>query len=266
MAWGSYADLVNDRDVDAVYISLPNSMHHEWAIKCLRAGKHVLCEKPIAANRARAVEMFDVAQQTGRLLIEAFMYRCHPGIERVIELVRGGAIGRVKIIRSHFTFNRPEKAEDVRYQKALAGGSIMDVGCYTVNFARALTGEEPVNVHGLAHQHGFGVDDFAGAVMQFPSGVIAVLTCGMTVQADRTTYVGGAGGYLSIDTPWFTDGRYTIVRGEQKEFGHVACALPPYALEAQVFAECVSGKRKPWITREDSLGNMAVLDAWRKQI
>lgn len=134
---GSYADLLADETVEAVYVSLPNGLHHEWTVRALEAGKHVLCEKPIASNAAQAETMFDAAERAGRVLVEAFMYRCHPAIDALIETVRRGEIGQVRLIRSHFTFHRPVDADDARYRADLAGGAMMDVGCYCLHFARA---------------------------------------------------------------------------------------------------------------------------------
>ena len=140
---GSYDELLAEPGLEAVYISLPNHLHHEWTLKALAAGKHVLCEKPIASNAAEAEEMFAAAEAAGLVLIEAFMYRCQPAVREFISRVRNGAVGEVRIIRTNFTFNRPASETDPRYHADMAGGSLMDVGCYCINLARALTGSEP---------------------------------------------------------------------------------------------------------------------------
>jgi predicted dehydrogenase len=263
--------LLEHPDIDAVYISLPNSLHHQWSIRTLQAGKHVLCEKPIGASAVEAEEMFAVAQQTGRVLVEAFMYRCQPVIKEVLELVRNQAIGQVKLIRSNFTFNRPPSSDDVRYQADLAGGSLMDIGCYCINFTRAIVGREPTEVHAVVHRYESGVDDWAAGTMSFGGEVLSTFTCGMSVSNERTTFIGGSDGYIKIDFPWFSDGTFEIVRGDlrtppERETKSIPNPIEPYALEAEAFARIVQDGDAPWITKEDSIGNMKVLDELRRQV
>ncbi len=262
----AYEQLLADPSVEAVYNSLPNALHHEWTIRALEAGKHVLCEKPMAVTVAEAEEMFDAAERHGRLLVEAFMYRCHPAVEELIQTVRRGAIGELKLIRTHFTFNRPEPVDDVRYQPDLAGGSLMDIGCYCVNLARAIAGKEPTAMHALAHLHPSGVDDYAAGMLDFGGHVLSAFTCGMTVDADRTTYAGGSEGYVVIDTPWFSDGTFTLVRGDQRETIRAEAPRDPYALEAEAFAAAACGEAEPWISQADTLGNVRVLAELRRQV
>jgi len=268
VAYPSYDELLGDDSVEAVYVSLPNSLHRKWTVKALEAGKHVLCEKPIASNRAEAIEMFDAARRCGRVLVEAFMYRCHPAIRKLIKTVHEGAIGRVKLIRSHFTFNRPDAPEDVRFQPELAGGSLMDVGCYCINLARAVAASEPSAMHAIAHRHASGVDDYAAGCLDFDGQTLAAFTCGMTVEADRTTFIGGSDGYLEIDTPWFCDGSFTLVtdKGDHRQTVRAAAPMEAYALEADAFAAVIRDGTKPWISELDTLGNMRVLDELREQL
>lgn len=258
-----YEQLLADDEVEAVYVSLPNSLHHEWSIRALEAGKHVLCEKPLATSAAEAEAMFAAARKHDRLLVEAFMYRCHPAIESLLEQVHNGAIGQVRLIRSHFTFQREASAADVRYQSELHGGSLMDVGCYPINFARAIVGSEPTEASVYLNRHALGVDQYAAGMLNF-DGVLAVFTCGMTVQADRTTFIGGSEGYLRIEDPWFSQGEYHIVRPDGVESRNLPSDKGLYALEAERFAAAVDGQ-PPWITPDDSLGNMRVLDMLRAE-
>ena len=268
VAYPSYDELLADDSVEAVYVSLPNSLHREWTIKALEAGKHVLCEKPIASNTAQAIEMFDAARRSDRVLVEAFMYRCHPGIEKLIKMVHDGAIGRVKLIRSHFTFNQPDATQDICFQPELAGGSLMDVGCYCINLARAVAGSEPTAMHAVAHRHASGVDDYAAGCLDFDGQTLAAFTCGMTVEADRTTFIGGSDGYLEIDLPWFCDGTFTLVtdKGDDRQTVRAANRMEPYALEADTFAAVIRDGIEPWISETDTLGNMRVLDELRRQV
>jgi predicted dehydrogenase len=263
-AHGSYEALLADPEVEAVYISLPNSMHHPWTLKALAAGKHVLCEKPIAANAEQAEEMFAAAKQHERVLIEAFMYRCHPAVQDAIRRVRAGEIGDVKLIRSHFTFQRPVNTADVRYQSDLAGGSIMDVGSYCVNFSRALAGKEPERVHAIANICETGVDDYAAGTLDFGNGTLAVFTSGMTVQADRTTFVGGSKGYLAFEMPWFCEGKFTICKDGELETIQRGSLSSQYAMEADAMARVLRDDEEPFMTEVDTLGNMRTLDQLRK--
>jgi D-xylose 1-dehydrogenase (NADP+, D-xylono-1,5-lactone-forming) len=265
-AHGDYESVLSRVDVDAVYISLPNSLHHRWTLEALEAGKHVLCEKPLAVRVEEAEAMFAAARRAGRVLVEAFMYRCHGAVRRLIETARSGQIGDVRIIRTHFTFNRPAARDDVRYQAELAGGSLMDVGCYCINLARAITAEEPAKMHALAHLHDLGVDDYAAGVLGFPGGAVCSFTCGMTVENDRTAYIGGSEGWLAMEDPWFASGEFTLVRGGEPAAINISETLPPYALEAEMFARVVRGEAPPWITPEDTLGNLRVLETLRRQV
>ncbi len=265
-AHASYEALLSDSEVEAVYVSLPNHLHHEWTLKALDAGKHVLCEKPLAANRHQAAEMFAAAERHQHVLVEAFMYRCKPSVREFLRRIHSGAIGEVRLIRSHFTFNRPASDTDARYHSQMAGGSLMDVGCYCVNFSRAIANEEPLNHQALAHLHASGVDDYAAGLLRFPNNALGSFTCGMTVESDRTTFVGGSEGWMSIDFPWLDGESFVIVRGDSRETVTMPSPKPIYALEADAFAACVHEGTAPWISKEDTLGNMCVLDELRRQV
>ena len=244
--WASYEALLEDPEVDAIYISLPNSLHHAWSIKALQAGKHVLCEKPISVNAAEAEEMFDVAAQCGRVLVEAFMYRCQPVVQEILRKVHDGCLGELRIIRTHFTFERPANAADVRYQPALAGGALMDVGSYCINFSRALVGSEPVSAHAVQHKHETGVDDYTVGTLEFANGTLCIFSCGMALQADRTTFLAGSEGHLAVELPWLSTGDYRITRSGETEHFQVPPPQPVYALEADAFAAIVLDNAEPF--------------------
>lgn len=267
----SYDALLENDKVEAVYISLPNSLHHPWTLKALAAGKHVLCEKPLAASAQQAAEMFAAAEKAGQYLMEAFMYRCNPTVQKLLQMVHQGAVGELKVIRSHFTFNRTDMDDDVRYQPLLAGGSIMDVGCYCINLSRALTNREPTDVQAIVHRHATGVDDYAAGVLDFGGEVLASFSCGMTLCNDLTTYVGGSEAYLAIDTPWFSKGEIVRVSGSlatgfTSETIKVSTTENQHALLADNMAAVVCDEAAPCITKTDSIGNMRVLDALRAQL
>ena len=259
----SYEAVLKTPGVEAVYIALPNGLHHEWGIRAMEAGKHVLCEKPIACNAREAVEMFEVAKRTGRTLVEAFMYRTHPAIRDLVRRVRGGELGEIRLIRSNFSFSREIAPKDARYHQDQAGGGLMDVGCYCTNFCRALAGGEPTEATAVAHLHGNGVDDYAAGLLRFGDATLATFTCGMTVKSDWSTHVAGTLGQIHIESPWFTDGRYTIVRPQGVDVVEFPADKDPYAMEAEAFAAAARGEAEPWITAQDTQGNMRVLDQLR---
>ena len=263
-AFNSYESLINDSEIDAIYNPLPNGLHAEWSIKAMNAGKHVLCEKPMARNISEVEEMFKVSEQTGKVLIEGFMYRAHPAIQKLIETVRNGTLGKVKLIRSNFSFTREVMDSDARYKAEHAGGGLMDVGCYCVNLARAIMGKEPSETSCIAHIHDKGVDDYAAGLLNFNGETLMTFTCGMTVMNNWTTYISGDEGEIEIDAPWFCDGTFKLTKGEQSEVIKAKTDIPMYALEAEAFSKAVAGG-EPWITKEDTLGNMRVLDQLRQQ-
>ncbi len=259
-----YDALLADQEIDAVYLALPNGLHHEISIKALRAGKHVLCEKPIALNAREAEEMFAVSQETGKTLIEAFMYRAHPQTHALLETVQSGAIGDLKLIRSNFTFAREVLDSDARYDPAHGGGSLMDVGCYCTNFTNALAGAEPIESNAIAHLIN-GVDDYAAGSLKYASGLLATFTCGMTVASDQSAHIAGTLGRIEMDRFWQGKEGFTIIRPDaDPEFITVEEDRPIYAVEADAFAAAVHGEAAPFATREDTLSNMRLMDDLRK--
>ncbi len=258
-----YESVLQHQDVDAVYLALPNGLHEPWAIRALETGKHVLCEKPIARNHPEALRMFETAERCGRVLIEGFMYRTLPTIDTLIQRVREGEIGDLRLIRSNFTFERAVSPGDARYDACQGGGSLMDVGCYCVHFIRALTGQEPTQMSAIAKLHESGVDEYAAGLLGFASGTLATFTCGMSVKSNPTTFIAGTKGQIQIDAFWFSKEGFQITRGTDTEVCQFPDSQPPYAAEADAFAEAVDG-RAPWISKVDSLANMKVLDGLRR--
>src|SRR5437868_9437815 len=175
-AYGSYDALLADADVEAVYISLPNTMHCEWSIRALEAGKHVLCEKPLSRVPSDVQAAFDAADRTGRLLSEAFMYRHNPQTKRAKQLVAEGAIGELRLIRAAFSY-RLYDTDNIRLSTALAGGALMDIGCYAVSGAR-LFGGEPEKVYGEAWFGPSGTDWVFTGLRRVPGNASAAFDCG----------------------------------------------------------------------------------------
>src|SRR5947207_9230101 len=199
-AFGSYEKLLTDPAIEAVYISLPNTLHCEWSIKAMEAGKHVLCEKPLSRHPDEVASAFDAADRTGMLLMEAFMYRHNPQTKKLKELVDGGAIGELRLIRSTFSYGLYDE-DNIRLRTDVEGGALMDVGCYNVSGSRLLGGE-PERVWGEAWYGPSGTDWVFTGTMRFPGNVIATFDCG-TAMVDRDELEAiGSEGALFLDDPW----------------------------------------------------------------
>jgi predicted dehydrogenase len=281
---GSYEALLADPDVDAIYISTPHPMHAEWAIKAAEAGKHILCEKPIAMNHADAKACVDAARTHDVFLMEAFMYRCQPLMAKVVELVRAGAIGDVQLIRASFGFRCPFDLDSRLLSHALGGGGILDVGCYPVSFSRLIAGvalgqefANPLQVKGLANVGAeSGVDEWACAVLEFPGNILAQVSTGVQCAQDNGATIFGSEGQMDIPTPWFASGKEEggsgdiIIRaeGQAPETITVETDKGIYGIEADLVAASIANRQapSPAMTWEDTLGNMATLDAWRREI
>lgn len=276
----TYDALLADDTVDAVYISTPNALHHEWTLKALAAGKHVLCEKPIGVTAAEAEEMFDTAQKHGRRLMEAFMYRCHPLTAAWLGAIEAGEIGDVTLIRTSFCYRAHHIDGNVRYSVPLAGGALMDIGCYCVNLSRRVAGAEPASVHVTGRLHESGVDVFTAGTLVFPGGITASFTCGMDTQADNTTHIAGRDGWIEVPRAWkpLGDQSTYIVDGQNppkqdgggakrgREERSVTTDVPLYGIEADAFAGVALDGDTPPVTRDGSIGNMRVLDTMRAQL
>jgi predicted dehydrogenase len=258
-AYDSYDALLADPDIDAVYISLPNSMHLEWTGRALRAGKHVLCEKPLSRRPADVAAAFDLAEREGRLLMEAFMYRHHPQTARLADLVRSGAIGRLRLIRTSFSFNATDPA-DVRLTTELDGGSLMDVGCYCVNAARLLAGE-PELVSGVQVVGGGAVDLAFTGWMRFGDDVLAHFDSGLVCDDRFELEVVGDEASLYLPDPWHcVQPRIELRRAHTAEVIKVE-AGNPYGLEADNLAAAIRGAGPPLLGREDATGQARALEA-----
>ncbi len=258
-AYGSYEALLDDPDLDAVYISLPNSMHREWSIRSLEAGKHVICEKPFSRHTADVEEAFDAAERTGRLLTEAFMYRHNPQTARLVELVRDGAIGELRVIRSAFSYSLYD-ADNIRLRTDVDGGSLMDVGCYCVSGSRLLAGE-PDSVVGRSCVGPTGTDWVFAGSMQFPGDVFALFDCGTCLPERDELEVIGREGSLFLDDPWHG---YEPVIELRRDNGTEKIELEPvdsYRLELENLADAIAGEAPLLLGRDDALGQARTIEA-----
>jgi predicted dehydrogenase len=258
-AYGSYEELLADPDVDAVYISLPNTMHREWSIRSLEAGKHVICEKPFSRRPEDVEAAFDAAERTGRLLTEAFMYRHNPQAERIAELVRDGAIGELRVIRSAFSYSLYD-VDNIRLRTDLDGGSLMDVGCYCISGSRLLAGE-PESVFGRAYIGPSGTDWAFTGSLRFPGDVLALFDCGTClIERDELEAIGSEGS-LFLDDPWH--GQRPVIelrRSDGTELIELE-RVDSYQLELENLADAVAGSAPLLLGREDALGQARTIDA-----
>ena len=275
----TYDELLADRDVEAIYVALPNAHHRHWTERALEAGKHVLCEKPLAPRPGDAESMFDAAERNRRVLMEAFMYRSHPVTEAVLDELARGAIGELRMVRASFCFRLRHRDANIRFSPELAGGALMDVGCYCLDLARRVAGTEPARATVSARVHASGVDESAVGTLAFPGGELASFSCGMGLQADNTAYICGDEGYLEIPVPWKPPETEAIYRrhtmaspraeggsgGPQRKERAVDAGRPVFALEADDFAATVRDGAAPRTTRAQSVGNARLLASLRKQ-
>jgi len=265
-----YETLLEDPAVDCVYIPLPNHLHLPWTLKALSAGKHVLCEKPIACTAQEACEM-DAAAGRGRLLLmEALMYRFHPRSREIKQLVSDGRIGPPRLVRSAFCFHMAAEIlnarDNLRLRPDRGGGALLDVGCYSVSVARWMMGAEPTRVQAQAIYHDTGVDVHVVGTLQFPGGGLATVAASFISALQQTFTVAGAAGAIDLPhdafIPWLKDAAY-ILRGRDQETGsrHVVPGADEYQLMVEHFGDAVSGKSRLDFVFEDSIANMKVLDA-----
>jgi predicted dehydrogenase len=252
-AHASYEALLDDAAVDAVYIGLPNSLHHPWTMRALAAGKHVLCEKPYSRHPAEVAEAFDAADAAERVLMEAFMWRHTPQARRFVELLP--EVGRLQAIRASFSF-RIEDQADVRLTADLDGGSLMDVGCYSVSGARLVAGAEPIRVLGEQTLASSGVDMTFAGLLRFPDEVIATITSGFTSDDASLEAVGDAS-ILVMRSPW--QGKARALWLGDREIP--VTPVDPYPLELENMSAAILGEAEPLLGREDALGQARAIAA-----
>jgi predicted dehydrogenase/aryl-alcohol dehydrogenase-like predicted oxidoreductase len=282
-AYGSYEELLADKTIDAVYVATPHPMHAQWAIAAMNAGKHVLCEKPMALH-AYDVEAMQAAAEANRVvLLEAYMYRCHPQTVKLVEMIAAGAIGELRMIQAAFGFHwpKPFNAESRLTNNALGGGGILDVGGYPVSLARLLAGAatgkrfaDPVEVKGAGHLESTGVDGYTAAVLKFPGDIVAQVSTGVQLNQENVARIYGTDGWILVSHPWGLGGderglKMTLHKGGKAEEIVTKADKGLYAYEADALAEAVrSGEEvpAPAMSPADSLGQARTLDQWRKQV
>ncbi|MEI8717334.1 aldo/keto reductase [Mesorhizobium sp. ISC11] len=278
-----YDALLADPDIDAVYISIPHPGHAQWAIKAAEAGKHVLCEKPLALTAFEADAMMHAARKAGTFLGEAFMYRLHPQTKKLVELIRSGVIGEIRMIKSSFGFAMPGFMPQHRlYANDLAGGGILDVGGYPVSMVRLIAGaavgkpfSEPDKVVGTAHLGQSGVDEWASALLHFPGGIVAEVSCSISLNQDNVLRILGTRGRIEVPDFWFAGGNRDVGLGRidviasdgTRQTISVDEKRHVYSFEVDAAGEAIraGGQEFAWpgMAWAESLGTLRVLDKWR---
>ena len=283
--YGSYDELLADPEVKAVYVATPHPQHAEWAIKCAEAGKHVLCEKPLGVNFHEAAAIVEAAVANNVFLMEAFMYRCAPQTAELVRLIREErAVGDVRVIQATFSFHAGYNEASRILANDLAGGGILDVGCYPVSMSRLIAGAaagkdfaDPAEVKGVAHLGKTGVDEWAVGSLKFPGDVVAQVATGVQVNQENVVRIFGSEGNLFIPMPWVPareggTSKMVLTRKGEKTPREITVESPRhiYAIEADVVGLSVAAGRKqapaPAMTWDDTLGNLRALDAWRSSV
>lgn len=268
-AHGSYEALLADPEIDAIYNPLPNSMHAEWSIRCAEAGLPVLCEKPLAVNAAEAETMVVAFEQRDLLLAEAFMYRFNPQTQKVLALLRAGAVGELTLVNASFSFAlSPDDTENIRLSRELAGGGLMDAGCYPVSLTRLMTGEEPQGAHAVSRiGTRSGVDEVFAGVLDFPSGAVGMIDCSVRSQFTQTCDLRGTAGRIRVNEAFVVPTqRDSLIEtwGPGDEYSRIS--IPPansYTLMAEDFADALLLGSPPQFPASDGVANMRAIDMLR---
>jgi len=278
-SWGSYQALLDDPEVEAVYIAVPHPGHAEWILKSARAGKHILCEKPATMNAGEMEAALRAVKEGGVFFMEAFMYRTHPQTQSLVDLLRSGEIGEVKLIQCTFSFDAGYQPDSRLFANRLGGGGIMDVGCYCASMARLVAGvalggtiAEPLEVKGMATlDPGEKTDLLATAELRFEKGILAQLNTGVQLSLENAVRIHGSRGRITVHEPWFagTKGAKIVVepRGGEARVISTESDLDLYGTEIDLVAKFKGAGQAPFPAPgwDDTLGNMRLLDAWRKQ-
>jgi len=272
--------LLQRPEIQAVYVATPHPLHEPLAVECIEAGKHVLCEKPLAMDAAGVERMLAAARRRGTFLMEALMYRCHPLMQALVTELRAGTIGQVSHVRADFGFRTRRVPESRVFNPALGGGAILDVGCYPLSLVRLIAGvvaggefAEPEALRGTGFRGPTGVEEVASASLRFASGMTAEIACAVRHELGTRVVIFGEKGRLILPNPWLPagnrQGRATtlVVHLDDgpPQGSEIRATAPSYALEADLVASSLPAHEAPWpaMSWADSLGNARALDAWR---
>lgn len=267
-AYGSYEELIADPDIEAIYNPLPNNLHVEWTIKAAEAGKHVLCEKPISMTVAEALPLINVRDKTGVKIEEAFMVRTHPQWVTTLNLIKEGAIGPVRAVEGHFSYNNQDR-KNIRNIRETGGGGLMDIGCYMIFFSRLIFNEEPTRVVSLMEEHPeTRTDILTSALLEFPAGH-ATFTCSTRMVPYQRVQIHGTKGRIEIQIPCnappdeackvFVDNGTDLSGRNIQTIEIEVC--DQYTIQGDLFSQAIREKTEPVLSLEDSIKNMAVIEA-----
>ncbi len=261
--YGSYQEVLDDPEVEAVYIATPHHLHAEWTIAAAKAGKAILCEKPFTLDHLEAENALKEVKKARVFFMEAFMYRCSPQMRKVVELLEDEAIGPVRALSAEFSYNSDLNGTNFRNDASVGGGGIMDVGTYCSSFALLIAGQEPSRVEYVAALER-GYDSYGTGVLQFPNGIVANIASGMHLQMRNDATIYGEQGSIHIEDPWKcpVDTRLTLNRyGKEQQVFDLGCATDAlYGYEADAVANYLPLGECPYMSVEHTLMNMRVLD------
>lgn len=267
-AYGTYDELIADHDIDAIYNPLPNHLHVPWSVRAADAGKHVLCEKPIAMSAQEALTLREARDRNGVVIGEAFMVRAHPQWLEVKRLVESGAIGDLRLVSGHFSYFRRDP-DDVRSRVEFGGGALMDIGCYPITLSRWLFAAEPLEVIGqLERDPDMNVDRLGSALLRFPTGQ-ATFTCAGQLVPYQKLLIYGTSGRIEVEIPFNApaDRRCRVFVDDGSQLGGLAAkpiefdAVDQYTLQADRFVDAIRGAGDVPVSIDDAIANMAVVDA-----
>ena len=258
-AYGSYEALLADPEIDVIYNPLPNHLHSEWSIKAVEAGKHVLCEKPLALSLADVDAMAAATGWTGKLIAEAFAYRAHPHMRKIKEIINSGQLGKIKMVHGSFTFVMT-KADDIRWDPAMGGGALWDIGCYPLSFTRTILGTEPVEAFGWQVTSPSGIDEVFAGQLRFPGDIYFQLDCSFKIPDHVFMEIVGDEGTLNIPQPFNTAARKNLYLTRAGKTSTIVVKGPdPYLAEVENFADAILLGKQPATTLADSRLNTAAI-------
>lgn len=290
--YDSYETMLEDEDIDAVYISTIHPFHAEWAIKSAQAKKHILVEKPISMNYAEAEAMIQAAREHDVFLMEAFMYRCHPQMNRVVNLIQDGVIGDIQVVRAMFGYTAEFNPKSRVYSHEMGGGGILDIGCYPSSMVRKIAGAvenkpflHPTSIKGNGKVGPTGVDHIAAATLKFENGIIGEIIASVECSLGSSATIYGSKGTITIPTPWlpstpcrnatrplpldtdFPSSRIIIQTNQEAESEiMVDVDRDLFSYEADMVADHIENRQAPAMPWDDTLSNMQLLDEWRKEV
>lgn len=260
--YGSYEDMLADPEIDVVYIPLPNALHAEWTIKAAQAGKHVLCEKPLALSTSDVDSVRTAAAENHVVVAEAFMYRHHPQTLLVQELIQSGAIGDIRLYQGVFSF-KLERPNDVRWDSAMGGGSIWDIGCYPISYIRAALDEEPTSVIAWQNTEEHKVDTIFSGQMVFPCGAMAQVASSFSAEKHTSVLFLGSKGTLQIDSPFHPQASLPMILTQGKVVKKIKTRqMDPYICEIENMADVILDGKPQRVTLEDTLRNVETIQAF----